>query len=86
MTRPMDTKLTPEEIKKCEDGMEAMGFEKVPSSDTPKPSVELPSDAEIRKAVEADIHQFLTDSLTPDRGYDIPIDNVKRLIQQSEQP
>jgi len=37
-------------------------------------------DAQIRKAVEADIRQYLTDALSPQRGYATPIDNVKALI------
>lgn len=36
----------------------------------------------IRTAVEADIQQFLTDSLTPDRGYDTPVDNVTKLVKE----
>lgn len=35
----------------------------------------------IRTAVEADIQQFFTDSLTPDRGYGTPVDNVTKLVE-----
>ena len=45
-------------------------------TDEPLPAL----DARIRKAVEADIQQYLTDGLTPDRGYGTPIDNVRALI------
>ena len=41
-------------------------------------------DAAIKIAVEADIQQFFTNSLTPDRGYGTPIDNVKKLIKGIE--
>lgn len=37
-------------------------------------------ESRIRKAVEADFHQQMIDSLTPDRGYMTPIDNVRALI------
>lgn len=37
-------------------------------------------DKKIRKAVEADFQQWMIQSLTPDRGYMTPIDNVKALI------
>jgi hypothetical protein len=48
-----------------------------------------PSDADIRKAVLADIQQFMVDSMTPTRGYEVPISNVKALIRRmtpNEQP
>jgi hypothetical protein len=35
----------------------------------------------IKTAVEADIQQFLTDSLTPDRGYGTTVDNVTKLVE-----
>lgn len=37
-------------------------------------------DKRIRKAVEADLQQWMIQSLTPDRGYMTPIDNVRALI------
>ncbi len=40
----------------------------------------IPPDSLIRTAVEADIRQYLIDSLTPSRRYDVPIDHVKRLF------
>ena len=40
----------------------------------------MPTDARIRKALEADFQQYFIDALTPDRGYSTPIDNVKALI------
>jgi len=39
-----------------------------------------PTDGEIKTAMEADFQQWFTNSLTPDRGYPFPIDNVKALI------
>lgn len=43
----------------------------------------MPDDKEIREAVDADFRQHLTNQLTPDRGYAIPIPNVKRLIEKT---
>lgn len=37
-------------------------------------------DKRIRNAVEADFQQWMIQSLTPDRGYMTPIDNVRALI------
>jgi hypothetical protein len=48
--------------------------------DVTKKEDRMPSDAVIRKAVEADIRQWMIDSVTPDRGYQTPIDNVRELI------
>jgi hypothetical protein len=31
--------------------------------------------------MKADYRQLATDSMTPDRGYDFPIDNVRALIE-----
>lgn len=42
-------------------------------------------DDRIRKAVEADFQQFMIQSLTPDRGYATPIDNVRDLIRELSQ-
>jgi len=39
-------------------------------------------DEKLRVAMEKDYYQLLTDSLTPDRGYPFPIDNVKKLLMQ----
>lgn len=35
----------------------------------------------LRIAFNADLQQFFTDSLTPDRGYATPIDNLKKLFR-----
>jgi hypothetical protein len=43
-------------------------------------------DKRIRKAVEADFQQWMIDSLTPDRGYMTPIDNVRSLIRELVPP
>jgi len=43
-------------------------------------------DKRIRKAVEADLQQWMIDSLTPDRGYLTPIDNVRALIRELVPP
>ncbi len=43
-------------------------------------------DKRIRKAVEADFKQWMIDSLTPDRGYLTPIDNVRALILELVPP
>lgn len=48
----------------------------------PSPTVTEAAKEEIRKAVEADIQQYFTDSMTPDRGYATPIDNVSALISR----
>ncbi len=40
----------------------------------------------VRKAVEADFQQWMTQSLTPDRGYMTPIDNVRALILELVPP
>lgn len=42
-------------------------------------------DAQLRKAVEADFQQWMIQSMTPDRGYMTPIDNVRKLIQSALQ-
>ena len=36
---------------------------------------------QIQAALKADYEQFTIDSLTPGRGYDVPITNVKKLIE-----
>lgn len=46
--------------------------------------VRLPSDAALRKAFLADLEQHFIDSLTPDRGYAVPIDNIKALLLRGE--
>lgn len=43
-------------------------------------------DKRIRQAVEADFQQWMIDSLTPDRGYLTPIDNVRTLILELVPP
>lgn len=43
-------------------------------------------DKRIRKAVEADFQQWMIQSLTPDRGYMTPIDNVRALILELVPP
>lgn len=35
----------------------------------------------LKAAFNADLSQFFTDSLTPDRGYSTPIDNLKKLFR-----
>lgn len=47
-----------------------------------KQTQHFPSDDDIRKAVGADIQQWLTQILTPERAYPIPIDNVKALLKR----
>ena len=43
-------------------------------------------DNRIRKAVESDFQQWMTQALTPDRGYMTPIDNVRTLIGELVTP
>lgn len=38
----------------------------------------------LQAAFKADMDQFFTDCLTPDRGYEIPVDNLAALMQAEQ--
>jgi hypothetical protein len=38
--------------------------------------------SKLKEAMQKDYYQLLTDSLTPDRGYAFPTDNVMKLIEE----
>jgi hypothetical protein len=42
------------------------------------------ADDDLRKAVESDFQQWMVQSMTPDRGYLTPIDNVRKLLQAKD--
>lgn len=44
-----------------------------------EPSDEL-NETKLRAAMEADMQQWFTNSLTPDRGYETPIDNLRQFF------
>jgi regulator of replication initiation timing len=60
----------------------------VKSKDNPDPDKAVmeakDADDDLRKAVESDFQQWMVQSMTPDRGYLTPIDNVRKLLQAKD--
>jgi hypothetical protein len=42
-----------------------------------------PNYTELKKAFEKDVNQYFVNSITPDRGYPVPVDNILKYIESA---